>query len=1127
MERLRKQATLALWSLLLAACSGAPGANHSSFLPEAVSNARYATVTPADGRRLTAVGIRVTIPRRHRHTSVRPATISAGTQSISIQINAGAIHVFNVTAGSRGCTTSMAGTTCTLSVAAPIGTDVFSVNTYSGTNGGGAILDHAAPATVDIRKATANKIAISLSPVVSTTADSGPGSLRYAIANAVAGDTILFLIPSSSTITLSSPIALEGVTVAGPGYTSNNGSYSGIIVSGNSAHQTFTVGAGVTATISGLILANGNATAANGATAPGGAVSNAGTLTLLNDALIHNASSLAAPAPPSGCATYHEGGAVYNNGSLTVTNSTFDTNEVASDVFSSPCAYGAGGAIFNDTKGVLSVSGSEFDNNVAYEGGAVFNFAANGSASFSNDRFASNQGCNLGSGCATTGCTGSGCTSYPKGLGAAIYDAAGHGVSITASKFDNNVAGGGNGAANTTSVGYGGALYLVAGSPHVSSSSFESNQAGGGTTNCSFAYGGAIYATVPLEIDGSHFTGNTASGDYGAQGGAILENGGAITGTNDVFATNTAQGFGGSTCAPNAGGGGGAILSQNAVTLSNTQFSGDSALGTSGAFAGGLYAGGNATLTTVTFTGEEALASGANGAAPLVTGGAVYNFAALQLSGCTFTSNVADAQGSNATGALGGAIYGEGSITASNATVFTTNKALVGATSNGYAFGGGIYAGAAIASSNDTFGGNTATGSDEAAGGALFIAKSISSSGDSFGSNSIDAVSSLGGAIYVGIGVSGSLTDDGFTQNKVQSTAATPIAVGGAIADYGGLSITSSTISTNQAATAGGGIFAGQTELLSGSTVENNRVLSASGKFGGGGIYNSNGTMEITATTIYDNQVTLASGAAQAGGGGVSAGYGLDMNQSLVYGNNVFGNVSGNGGGGILLTNGAAITNSTIFDNGSSVDGGGVLENTSGTTVLLNDTIYQNTAAGNGGNVDEPAGTLVLANDILAGGAAGATNGGADLNTFGGTLTDDDYNLFQYPVTGNGLSGAHDITLADPKLGGLADNGGPTLTLADSSASPGYQWIPFSGSGSSSTCGGVSGPLMESDQRGYQRGGTTCDVGAYDSGATAPAIRVRAPRRPKSSTHYDPRIPLPAPRQPIIRLLPVAPPARQ
>ena len=259
--------------------AGCGGANHlvpTAALPGAGAVDAYAATTAAKSKREhIKVRMQIRIPHRGRgaHTVRHPATISALTNSIGIAIDGGGQHVYNTTPASPNCVAGAAGLVCTISVAASVGTDTFVVTTYSGINGGGTVLDQGT-ATVPIARGKANAVAVSLGPVVSTTADSGVGSLRYAIASAGSGDTIVFLLPVGSTITLMSPIMIVGtVSLAGPGASS-------VAISGGNAHQIFAITG--KATISGLTLNHGMAAIGN---APGGAIGNLGTLTLANDTI--------------------------------------------------------------------------------------------------------------------------------------------------------------------------------------------------------------------------------------------------------------------------------------------------------------------------------------------------------------------------------------------------------------------------------------------------------------------------------------------------------------------------------------------------------------------------------------------------------------------------------------------------------------------------------------------------------------------------------------------------------------------------------------------------------------------------------------------------------------------------
>jgi len=193
------------------------------------------------------------------------------------------------------------------------------------------------------------------------------------------------------------------------------------------------------------------------------------------------------------------------------------------------------------------------------------------------------------------------------------------------------------------------------------------------------------------------------------------------------------------------------------------------------------------------------------------------------------------------------------------------------------------------------------------------------------------------------------------------------------------------------------------------------------------------------------------------------------------------------------------VVNSTIFGNQSAIDGGG-LENGNGEccgsyTLFLNATVYQNTAAGKGGSVDNENASgdneIDIVNALFAGGSAptGAEIANLDIfYSYGG-------NLIQGSTSGNAIpapqpsTGPADLIGSDPKLAsGLASNGGPTQTIAETTASPGKGYIPFA----NGYCGDY-GPNI--DQRNYTRGaGNVCDIGAYEFSGVAsmqPASKLR------------------------------------
>ena len=177
-----------------------------------------------------------------------------------------------------------------------------------------------------------------VSPVIASTltvtthSDSGNGSLRQAIANAVPGDTIVFdAILSGKTIVLQSPLVItKNLTIDGSATTP-------ISISGNDKVRIFTIEPGATVVLKGLTIRNGYSTA--------------------------------------------YGGGIYNRGNLTVLNSTLLKNHAAE--------YGLGGGIFS-MFGTLTVKESAFIGNVATEGGGINNNNSN-TANLANVTFFENS----------------------------------------------------------------------------------------------------------------------------------------------------------------------------------------------------------------------------------------------------------------------------------------------------------------------------------------------------------------------------------------------------------------------------------------------------------------------------------------------------------------------------------------------------------------------------------------------------------------------------------------------------------------------------------------------------------------------------------------------------------------
>jgi hypothetical protein len=236
-----------------------------------------------------------------------------------------------------------------------------------------------------------------------------------------------------------------------------------------------------------------------------------------------------------------------------------------------------------------------------------------------------------------------------------------------------------------------------------------------------------------------------------------------------------------------------------------------------------------------------------------------------------------------------------------------------------------------------------------------------------------------------------------------------------------------------------------------------------------------------------DNNVAWGS-AGSAFGGGFNVLGTLDVVDSVMSGNAADPPVSGASWGGAVATRAggtSTITNSTIAgnkaDTGSSTgNGGGLYTAASGTTTVVSSTVAGNSALSptpsdtpRGGNIYNQ-GTTTLRNTIVSGGAAAQ---GAE-NCFG-AIASLGYNIAATDECA--LSGPGDRQGLDPALGALANNGGPTDTMAIATTSPAFDGAPAAG-------------CPATDQRGIARPqGVGCDIGAFEAEV---AVVVEQPTPP-------------------------------
>ena len=640
----------------------------------------------------------------------------------------------------------------------------------------------------------------------------------------------------------------------------------------------FSIGEGFTVTLT-------NATLINGKADKGGAIYNDGSLTLSDVKLSDNAAD-------------GYGGAVFNNGELVVSDSVFDSNDVLNRG-SASVDYG-GAAIYNWYDGVLTVSGSNFTNNIKnYKNGdrLVGAVATIGDATISDSCFVNNAG-RWGGAISASGyliagddvntLTVSGSTFKENGglYGAGIF-VAGSDFTVSDCVFDKNTA---FGKGNMTPNNNNGAAIVVTDTGKditgaITGSNFTNNKA---------QYGGAIYICEGnIAISDSLFENNSADVEGGAIDIDSAINNPVVTVENSKFVNNTPQAIHNSkelhlgietfTDLQNA-----IDLVDGILTLdSDIAMTDDEAAG----FVNGVAINKNiridgkghtidaknlgrifeidggfaVTLTNVTLTNGNA-----------TVGGAIYNFGNLDLVYVNFVNNTAK---------YGGAIMNYAYGLVLDDSTFTNNTAKIG---------GAIYNSAdCFVVGNSTFANNTATSN----GGVIFnygIGFVVGNS--TFVNNS--AADGAGAIMNGGRGfVVGNST---FANNTATSK-------GGAIYNYGiGFVVGNSTFANNTAEDAGAVYNEGDNSVVGNSTFANNTAEDA------GAVYNKGDNSVVGNSTFVNNTATSIGGA-------------IINNGKLVVDNSAFEDNAANYYGGAILNNGKLVVDNSAFeDNAANYYGGAI-----------------------------------------------------------------------------------------------------------------------------------------------------------------------------------------------------------
>jgi hypothetical protein len=442
-------------------------------------------------------------------------------------------------------------------------------------------------------------------------------------------------------------------------------------------------------------------------------------------------------------------------------------------------------------------------------------------------------------------------------------------------------------------------------------------------------------------------------------------------------------------------GDGGAILNRSGhLKLTNDVVTGNHVTGAGGGVAS-LDNNNMLVLDGTTVSDNEA-----DGSISSDAGGGVYvsgQSAELDVMNSTVTGNHS--------GLWGGGLYfygGGGVVNVTNSTI-SDNTAESGG--GGGWLGGQHNATTTIQSS--TISGNHALGND--AGGMGLYTENVSISDTTVSDNDSEG---RGGGLY-------------FERNDV------------------GVTIDNSTITNNESTdSTGGGISF--YSMYAPATITNTTISGNTAAEGGGGVYATGGEADSTgAISVYNS--TISGNHALDGSGG---GFYISFVEApfSIYNSTISGNDSTADGGGIAFRGyyGLNLVQTTITDNSSSADVGGLyLQDVSDVAQAEHAArISAQSEGGKPGHRNENGGAhasqvtkFPVFSETSSVGTIIAGNVGTDVGN--GSIVDSDHSLFGSVASGTTINDLGGTQIgADPKLGPLADNGGPTQTHALLTGSP-------------------------------------------------------------------------------------------
>jgi hypothetical protein len=927
-------------------------------------------------------------------------------------------------------------------------------------------------------------------------------TLRAAIANASAGDTLQF--GCSGTITLSAgngPITItQSLTLDGNG--------NAVTISGGGAVGLFVVNGGVSFTVSRLTLANGKNNT-------GGAIDNeGGTVTVLGSTFSGNSAVYAGGIyDGDGGAISNNGGTIsFNGGTVTVANSTFSGNSAARGGGSGDT--GLGGAIFNEG-GTVTVLNSTLSGNSADGHGGGIESILGGTTTLTNTILASSTNGNCdgsiqdgggnvedGNSCgftATSSVSNSGSVLGPLAnnggptLTMALYagsPAVGRGVVATCTAAPVNgldQRGVARGSTACDSGAFEGTPLpdpVVASCDETTLRAAIANAPAGSTLpfECSGTItltAGTITIAYGLILDGHgqavtisgggamglfavnagvHFTvqGLTLANGSNLNGGAIDNEGGTVTVLGSTFSGNAAVSDG----AINFNGDGGAIFNNGGtVTVANSTFSGNSATGVDNngdtGLGGAIFnEGGTVTVLNSTVSGNNAS-----------NGGGIEN-----IQGTTTLTNTILANSTNGNcDVLSGSIQdGGGNVEDGNSCGFTATSSLTNtnpllaplANNGGPTPTMGLYAG------------SPAIGRGLAAVCAAAPVNGLDQRGVARGANVCDS-GAFEGSVGAAPTSTPTPTNTPMPQTVGVSTcdegtlrAAIANAPAGSTLQFecsGTITLSAGTITINQNLTLDGH---GQAVTIDGGNAVGLFAVNAGVQFTVQGLTLANGS--TVRGLIGANGRNLNGGAIDNESGIVTV-LNSTFSGNSAYGNDYYSLYNPDGNGGAIYSSGTLTVANSTFSGNSATGLPGNLDTglggaiySSGTLRVINSTLSGNSASYGGGGIETWLGTTTLANTILASNTSG--NCGGHIEYGWGNLEDGS--------SCDSTSGLFSLYNTNPLLAPLANNGGPTLTMALKAGSPAI------GLGLAAFC--APPPVNGLDQRGVARGTNACDSGAVE-----------------------------------------------